>query len=351
MTKRTPRPDECDESDDASDPGGRGPEWSVEGSAGRGTIAPEEVDRAARAYWEGEADTYQAEHGPFLTGGNRPVVDSGQSMDGIDYQEPDGASRGFVWGPEGVTEEELGLLGPIEGLRGRRVLEVGCGAAQCSAWLADRGVNAVGIDIALNQLRHVARSTPPAGGPNGQDSDHPVARFLTTARKAGNTSATEAAGSLEVVAATATALPFAAGTFDGAFASYGAVQFVSDLPRLLGEVRRGLRPGGFWVFSVTHPVRWAFPDDPGPAGLTATGSYFDRAPYVERDADGAAAYAEFHRTLGDYVNAVVAAGFAIERMVEPQWPDWNSATWGGWSPLRGKQLPGTLVIGCRAGCW
>jgi SAM-dependent methyltransferase len=151
-----------------------------------------------------------------------------------------------------------------------------------------------------------------------------------------------------VVAGTATALPFEDASFDVAFASYGAVQFVADLPRLLGEVRRVLRGGGRWVFSVTHPIRWAFPDDPGPAGLTASGSYFDRTPYVERDGSGAAVYAEFHRTLADYVTALVEAGFAIEAIVEPEWPDWNDATWGGWSPLRGTHLPGTLIIGCRA---
>ena len=155
-------------------------------------------------------------------------------------------------------------------------------------------------------------------------------------------------GRLDVVAASATALPFGAGSFDAAFASYGAIQFVGDLPRLLAEVRRVLRPGGRWVFSVTHPIRWAFPDDPGPAGLSVSGSYFDRTPYVERDGAGAAVYAEFHRTIGDYVAALVGAGFAIERIVEPEWPDWNDATWGGWSPLRGTHLPGTLIIGCRA---
>jgi SAM-dependent methyltransferase len=162
------------------------------------------------------------------------------------------------------------------------------------------------------------------------------------------TNGPEDGGSLSVVAATATALPFADGVFSAAFASYGAVQFVADLPQLLAEVRRVLVPGGRWVFSVTHPIRWAFPDDPGPDGLTATMSYFDRTPYVEVDAGGRPTYAEFHRTLGDYIAALVAAGFTIEAVVEPEWPEWNHAEWGGWSPLRGAHLPGTLILGCRA---
>jgi SAM-dependent methyltransferase len=156
-------------------------------------------------------------------------------------------------------------------------------------------------------------------------------------------------GSLHVVAATATALPFAGASFDAAFASYGAVQFVADLPRLLAEVRRVLRPQARWVFSVTHPIRWAFPDEPGPEGLAVAGSYFDRTPYVERAVgDGRAVYAEFHRTLADYVVALRVAGFTLEALVEPEWPDWNEGVWGGWSPLRGALLPGTLILGCVA---
>ncbi len=317
-------------------PGAMAASWEVEGSAGRAAIAPEEVDRASRTYWEAEADTYQAEHGAFLIGLPAPVVaaDSPTVMESVDelngihdaWEPADrqegaalplgtpGALGGFVWGPEGLTEAEAGLLGPVEALVGRRVLEVGCGAAQCSRWLAARGVAAVGVDISVNQLQHARRVDPPA----------------------------------DIVAATAPALPFRDAAFDAAFASYGAIQFVGDLPRLFDEVRRVLVPGGRWVFSVTHPIRWAFPDDPGPAGLSASGSYFDRTPYVERDGSGAAVYVEFHRTIGGYVSSLVASGFSIDTIVEPEWPDWNDATWGGWSPLRGTHLPGTLIIRCRA---
>ena len=54
---------------------------------------------------------------------------------------------------------------------------------------------------------------------------------------------------------------------------------------VMREVFRVLRPGGRWVFSVTHPMRWIFLDDPGEGGLVAVHSYFDRRPYVEHDAD------------------------------------------------------------------
>jgi SAM-dependent methyltransferase len=330
VTSQPPRPDQSGESDVS----GAAPDVPDAGSeligAERGGIDPHEVDPASRLYWEAEADTYQAEHGRFLASPLASVVTSSDAGAGSAGAATGG--RAFVWGPEGVTEAELGLLGPIEGLRGRRVLEVGCGAAQASAWLADLGAHAVGIDIAVNQLRHVDCAL----------------RHPSGAKAAAGMTQGGHAGSLAVVAASATALPFADASFDVVFSAYGAIPFVADLAALFGEVRRVLRPGGPWVCSVTHPIRWAFPDDPGPDGLTATMSYFDRLPYVERVPSGQAVYAEFHRTIGDYVAALRATGFTIEAMVEPEWPDWNDQTWNGWSPLRGMLLPGTLILCCVA---
>jgi hypothetical protein len=108
-----------------------------------------------------------------------------------------------------------------------------------------------------------------------------------------------------------------------------------------------LRPGGRWVFSVTHPFRWVFPDDPGPGGLTATTSYFDRTPYVELDGAGRPLYAEHHRTLGDRVREIVAAGLVLVDLLEPEWPPGHRREWGQWSPLRGRLFPGTAVFVCR----
>jgi SAM-dependent methyltransferase len=272
-----------------SDVGAGGPA-SAEPVARRRSDA-EESRRAARSWWDEAADDYQREHADFL------------------------GDADFVWGPEGLREVDLGALGPVAG---RRVLEIGCGAAQCSRWLATQGAATVAVDLSYRQLQHARRLDG------------------------------EAALRVPVAQADALALPFADAAFDAAFASYGAVQFVADVHRLFAAVARVVRPGGRWAFSVTHPVRWAFPDDPGPGGLTATRSYFDRRAYVEQDERGHATYVEHHRTLGDLVGALTATGWSVRELIEPEWPQSNEQVWGGWSPLRGRVLPGTALFVCAS---
>ncbi|MGO4426074.1 class I SAM-dependent methyltransferase, partial [Streptomyces sp. MCAF7] len=179
----------------------------------------------------------------------------------------------------------------------------------------------VALDISHRQLRHALR-------------------IDTEARTTG-------LGPIALVQADATALPFRDASFDLACSAYGAVPFVADPVRVMREVHRVLRPGTRWVFSVTHPIRWAFPDEPGPEGLSVAASYFDRTPYVEQDETGRAVYVEHHRTLGDRVRDVVAGGFRLLDLVEPEWPAWNDQEWGGWSPLRGNLIPGTAIFVCE----
>ncbi|MFI9105135.1 class I SAM-dependent methyltransferase [Streptomyces fildesensis] len=264
-----------------------------EPEATRRTAGVTESSRANRGWWDRNADEYQVEHGAFLGDGN------------------------FVWGPEGLDESDAGLLGPAAELAGLSVLEIGAGAAQCSRWLAARGARPVALDLSHRQLQHARRI-------DEESAD----------------------GGFPLVQADAGTLPFAAASFDLACSAYGALPFVADPERVQREVHRVLRPGGRWVFSVTHPIRWAFPDEPGPEGLTAVSSYFDRTPYVEQDDRGLAEYVEHHRTLGDRVREIAAAGFRLVDLVEPQWPEWNTQEWGGWSPLRGAVLPGTAIFVC-----
>ncbi len=111
-----------------------------------------------------------------------------------------------------------------------------------------------------------------------------------------------------------------------------------------------LRPDGRFAFSITHPTRWMFPDDPGTDGLVASQSYWDRTPYVEVDeSTGAVSYVEHHRTLGDWVAVLAAHGFRLTTLLEPEWPEGHERVWGGWSAVRGRLTPGTAVIGCDLG--
>ncbi|MGH7749517.1 MAG: class I SAM-dependent methyltransferase, partial [Candidatus Dormibacteria bacterium] len=202
-------------------------------------VSEAETVVANRRWWDADAEDYLAEHGDFL------------------------GLADFVWCPEGLREADIGLLGEVTG---RRVLEVGCGSAPCARWLVEQGAQVVGLDLSAGMLRY-----------------------------AGN-AARETGISVPLVQADATHLPFADSSFDLACSAFGAVPFVADSAAVMREIARVLRPGARWVFAVTHPLRWIFPDDPGAAGLTVVQSYFDRTPYVEVDSLGIPTYVEHHRT-------------------------------------------------------
>jgi SAM-dependent methyltransferase len=268
---------------------------SAELALGTVGIAKREVDAtesrsASRAWWDADADDYQIEHGEFLG-----IAD-------------------FVWCPEGLRESDAELLGSVSGLS---ILEVGCGSAPCARWLAAQGARPVAFDLSGGMLAHARRGNAATG--------------------------------IEVplVQASADQMPFADNAFDLACSAFGAIPFVADSEAVLREVVRVLRPGGRFVFAVTHPLRWIFPDDPGPEGLSVAQSYFDRSPYVEVDENGAATYVEHHRTVGDFVRQINAAGMILRDLIEPEWPDGHTAEWGQWSPLRGRLFPGTAIFCCE----
>ncbi|MPZ60638.1 MAG: methyltransferase domain-containing protein [Propionibacteriales bacterium] len=256
----------------------------------RGTHRPvsaAETQRANRADWDKIADEYQATHGDFL------------------------GDASFLWCPEGLTEATARLLGEVAG---RRVLEVGCGAGQCSRWLRSQGATVAGLDLSFRQLQHSRRLDEETGI------------------------------GVPVVCATAIRIPFADATFDAACSAFGALPFIAEIDVVMADVARVLRPGSRWVFAVTHPARWMFADDPTEAGLHVVRSYFDRTPYVEENEHGLTTAVEHHHTVGDWIRAAHGAGFAVEDLIEPDWPDGHDRVWGAWGPVRGRLVPGTAIF-------
>ena len=148
-----------------------------------------------RAHWEAQSDAYQERHGEQI-----------------------GAGR--TWGVWSIPEDELGVLGDVEGLD---VLEFGCGAAQWSIALAGLGARPVGIDISAKQLEHARRAAQAKG------LDFPL------------------------LEASAEDVPLDDESFDIVFCDHGAFNF-TDPRQSVPEAARLLRSGGLLAFSVISPL-------------------------------------------------------------------------------------------------
>lgn len=90
-----------------------------------------------RESWNADSDEYQADHGPQLA-----------------------ASGGLAWGVWQIPEASLQVLGDV---KGRDILELGCGAAQWSIALAKLGARPVGLDLSERQLVHARGLMDEAG--------------------------------------------------------------------------------------------------------------------------------------------------------------------------------------------
>ena len=134
-----------------------------------------------------------------------------------------------IHGLDGAPEWPA-LRALLPDLRGRNVLDLGCGYGWFSRWAADQGAASVlGIDVSERMLERAASTAA-----------HPAITY----RRA----------DLETLA-----LPNAA--FDLAYSSL-AFHYVAHLDTLLRTIHRALVPGGRLVFSIEHPIYTA-PRQPG----------------------------------------------------------------------------------------
>lgn len=230
-----------------------------------------------------------------------------------DYQERVGPGLypELGWGPNKFPERDLRVLGDV---RGRRVLEVGCGGAQFGILLAKAGARVSGIDLSAAQIRYARRNVKAAGV--SLDLHRGNAEDLSRFRSS----------SFDIVVS-----DFAAGFL--------------DLDRLLPEAHRVLRRGGICVLSWSSPILDCMTVDGTPPLLKMVRSYFDRKPFVEGGKDPTW---EYVRTYGDWVRSFARAGFVLEDLVEPQTPkggthhDWSQYRW-----QRTHHVPGTVIWKAR----
>jgi SAM-dependent methyltransferase len=171
-------------------------------------------------------------------------------------------------------------------LRGRSVVDLGCGYGWFCRWAREQGAARVlGLDVSE--------------------------RMLERAREAG----TDPAIAYERADLETLSLPQSA--FDLAYSSL-AFHYVEDAARLYAQIRGSLAPGGRLVFSTEHPIYMA---PTRPRWLTHEGvktwpvdGYLREGP---RTTDWLGArVVKHHRTIGTTLNLLIGAGFTIEHVEE-----------------------------------
>lgn len=196
-----------------------------------------------------------------------------------DGQAPDKWTADDIsWGIFDIPETQVDVLGDVAGMD---VIELGCGTAYFSAWLARRGAHPVGVDVSDAQLATARRCQE---------------RFELH---------------FPLVEADATAVPLADSSFDLALSEYGASLWC-DPDGWIGEAARLLRPGGRLVF-LTNSVLVAMcvPDDEGVATETLARGQRD----IRRIhwSDGGV---EFHVGHGELISTLARHGFVVESLQE-----------------------------------
>lgn len=232
-------------------------------------------EREVRSYWNGNAETWTR------------LARAGYDVyrDGLN------------------TPAFLALLPDVAGADG---LDLGCGEGHNTRLLATRGARMTGIDIADTFLRHAraAESTSPAG--------------------------------IAYVHGSAAALPFRHGTFDFATACMSLMD-MPDLPAVIAEVARVLRPGGFLQASIEHPCfitphrRKVKRADGRTVAIEVAGYFeptegalsewtFGAAPPDVRAGVAPFRIPRFTRTLSDWLTLFLDTGWRLDAIREPR-PD------------------------------
>ncbi|WP_285103455.1 class I SAM-dependent methyltransferase [Promicromonospora sp. MEB111] len=163
-------------------------------------------------------------------------------------------------------------------VRGRKILDAGCGSGPLSGELRDRGADMTGFDGSPAMIELARRRL---------GDDVPL-----------------------TVADLGEPLPYADHTFDDVVSSL-VLHYLEDWDSPLTELRRVLKPGGRLILSVNHPLvrPFLFPEE----------NYFAVRQFSEEYefAGQPGTLTFWHRPLHAMTDAFAAAGFSIASMAEP----------------------------------
>lgn len=199
------------------------------------------------------------------------------------YTDPD-AERSWsdpeiTWGVFEIPEPTLNILGDVRGLD---VIELGCGTAYFSSWLARRGARPVGLDVTPAQLATARRC-----------QQHFDLHF-------------------PLIEASAEAVPLPDASFDLALSEYGASLWCEPAA-WIAEAARLLRPGGRLVYLTTSVlVSLCVPDDED----SCAGTQLVRSQHSLRRMQWSDGGIQFHPGHGEWIRLLRKEGLEVERLEE-----------------------------------
>jgi len=209
-------------------------------------------------------------------------------------------SEAITWGMFGVSEKSIGS--PLGDVAGKDVVEIGCGTAYFSAWLARRGARPVGVD--------------------------PTPAQLETARRAQR----ETGVQFPLVEGIGEQVPLPDAAFDIVLSEYGASLW-ADPARWIPEAARLLRPGGRLLFLTNSVLGHLCAPDVGNVTERLERPQFGMYKTNWPDETGT----EYNLAHGDWIRLLRKHGFEIEDLIELQVPptaktheyyDFVNADWG-----------------------
>ena len=217
------------------------------------------------------------------------------SFEDIDY------SGGYA------KESELNLLGNV---KGKNVIELGCGGAENSIILTKKGALCTGIDLSIEQLNYARNSV----------DKHGVEIELIE-------------GDFENLSI------FDEASFDIALSIF-AFDWAQELNVVFKEVYRILNNGGIFVFSMEHPILNLLGDNP--KELKITENYFEKI--IEWEGSTGIPLKAQSPKISDLINLLIENGFTIKKLIEPQ-PLEDKVTLEECYPLDViKRVPSTIII-------
>jgi ubiquinone/menaquinone biosynthesis C-methylase UbiE len=198
--------------------------------------------------------------------------------------------------------EKPAIRAELSDLNGLEVISIGCGSGVDARWLADNGAKkVVGIDISKGLLDIAKRENPDIEFYE-MDMEH---------------------------------LDLPDASFDLAYSSL-AIHYVDDWTQPLKEAHRVLRQNGLYIFSCGHPIDTAVDSEVKNGDRynllgrkvniktkerTVYGDYLAFKSDGLKPVEGTLATVEvtvYHRPISKMIEQIRAAGFIIEKMIEPQ---------------------------------